>query len=152
MTGRSRPRAHFRRCPLFPLRTTCLIVVWLFRSSSSQPWMDLALDPDQRASSLLAVMSLADKVSLLHGPKTGVCCECPNQSSCAYTGNVAPLFVAPFIPPLHIADGPEGFRDANHPGTSTAFPSSLTIAATWNVEAAELWGSSMGTEFLNKGR
>eukprot|EP01052_Picozoa_sp_SAG31_P044630 SAG31_NODE_7855_length_1582_cov_1.530681_1_plen_88_part_10 len=36
-------------------------------------------------------------------------------------------------------------------GTTTAFPSGLTVAATWDVRAARLWGESMGEEFRDKG-
>ena len=57
--------------------------------------------------------------------------------------------------------GPQGFRGqntcghwdhcVNQQGTSTAFPSGLTIAATWDVTAARLWGETMGEEFRDKG-
>ena len=57
--------------------------------------------------------------------------------------------------------GPQGFRGqntcghwdhcVNQQGTSTAFPSGLTIAATWDVAAARLWGETMGEEFRDKG-
>ena len=65
------------------------------------------------------------------------------------------------IPPLNLNDGPQGFRGqntcghwdhcVNQQGTSTAFPSGLTIAATWDVAAARLWGETMGEEFRDKG-
>ena len=57
------------------------------------------------------------------------------------------------IPPLQMNDGPQGFRDMNnsHDGFSTAFPSGLTVAATWDVEMAAAWGNAMGAEFAGKG-
>eukprot|EP00413_Alexandrium_margalefii_P039480 CAMPEP_0204586102 /NCGR_PEP_ID=MMETSP0661-20131031/47296_1 /ASSEMBLY_ACC=CAM_ASM_000606 /TAXON_ID=109239 /ORGANISM="Alexandrium margalefi, Strain AMGDE01CS-322" /LENGTH=628 /DNA_ID=CAMNT_0051595715 /DNA_START=27 /DNA_END=1913 /DNA_ORIENTATION=- len=48
-------------------------------------------------------------------------------------------------------DGPQGFRINAHPGTSTAFPSGLTMAASWDEEAVLEWGKGMGKEFYQKG-
>ena len=55
------------------------------------------------------------------------------------------------IPALQLNDGPQGFRDPAHPGTSTCWPSGHTIAATWDPEAARRWGAAMGAEFRAKG-
>lgn len=55
------------------------------------------------------------------------------------------------IPALLYNDGPQGFRDDANPGTTTAFPSGLNIAATFDVEMAGLWGDKMGKEFFEKG-
>ena len=46
-------------------------------------------------------------------------------------------------------DGPQGFR--GDPGTSTCWPSGLTMAATWNTTTMLLWGRAMGQEFVGKG-
>ena len=48
-------------------------------------------------------------------------------------------------------DGPQGFRDNNHRGTSTTWPSALTVAAAWDTELMQLWGIAMGKEFYGKG-
>ncbi len=48
-------------------------------------------------------------------------------------------------------DGPQGFRDDTHVGTTTAFPSGLSIGATWDRELAYSWGEAMGKEFYGKG-
>ena len=48
-------------------------------------------------------------------------------------------------------DGPQGFRDNEHPGSTTAWPCSLAIAATFDAEAAREWGAAMGAEFHGKG-
>jgi len=37
------------------------------------------------------------------------------------------------------------------PGTSTQWPSGLTIAASWDRQLAEAWGKAMGKEFRDKG-
>jgi beta-glucosidase len=55
------------------------------------------------------------------------------------------------IPPITMNDGPQGFRDNNQPGSTTAWPSGLTMAASWDTEAMMNWGVGMGKEFYNKG-
>ena len=47
----------------------------------------------------------------------------------------------------------QGFRPGGTapPGTSTAWPSGLTIAASWDVDAVFEWGAGMGKEFYDKG-
>lgn len=53
------------------------------------------------------------------------------------------------IPALTLNDGPQGFR--GEAGTSTCWPSGLTMAATWNVTTMNRWGTAMGEEFVAKG-
>lgn len=55
------------------------------------------------------------------------------------------------IPTLKMSDGPQGMRDNNHVGTTTAFPSALTVAATWDLSLCKQWGIAMGEEFYDKG-
>jgi beta-glucosidase len=54
------------------------------------------------------------------------------------------------IPALTLNDGPQGFR-GNDPGTSTCWPSGLTMAASWDVNAMYQFGEAMGQEFAQKG-
>ena len=55
------------------------------------------------------------------------------------------------IPALKMNDGPQGFRDNEHLGSTTAWPCSLAIGATFDTEAAREWGAGMGAEFYGKG-
>jgi beta-glucosidase len=48
-------------------------------------------------------------------------------------------------------DGPQGFRDNQHPETTTAWPSGLTMAASWDRDALYEWGAGQGREFYAKG-
>jgi beta-glucosidase len=49
-------------------------------------------------------------------------------------------------------DGPQGFRTSDgSSGTSTAWPSALTLAATFDTQLAGEWGHAMGQEFRDKG-
>lgn len=91
-----------------------------------------------RARKLVENMTLDEKISFLHGEKG------------PYVGNVAPLHRLG-IPPINMNDGPQGFRAEKHKGTSTAWPSGLNMAASWDPEAVHEWGSGMGREFYDKG-
>ena len=67
-----------------------------------------------------------------------------------YVGNV-PGNTRLNIPPLTLNDGPQGFRDNASPGTTTAWPSGLTMAASFDKDIMFEWGSGMGKEFKAKG-
>lgn len=47
-------------------------------------------------------------------------------------------------------NGPQGFGDNSPPGTSTQWPSSVNMAATFDPELAGSWGAAMGEEFWGK--
>ena len=53
------------------------------------------------------------------------------------------------VPDLKMNDGPEGFRGPA--GTSTQWPSGLTVAHSWDEELFSEWGHAMGREFYGKG-
>ena len=51
-------------------------------------------------------------------------------------------------------DGPQGFRTTDKTGgfgTSTAWPSAMAIAASWDTDLAYRWARSMAKEFKDKG-
>eukprot|EP00466_Bigelowiella_natans_P000854 jgi/Bigna1/74531/fgenesh1_pg.29_\ len=113
------------------------------------------------AQSLMQKMDLDDRLDLLHGRGiAGLDTQRKHISSRdvyhihgvegAYVGNTLGN-VDLGIPPLHLNDGSQGFRDEKNPGTTTAFPCSLAAAATWNPKAVESLGKAIGTEFRDKG-
>ena len=53
------------------------------------------------------------------------------------------------IPELRMNDGPEGFRGPA--GTSTQWPSGLTVAHTFDVDSFAEYGVALGVEFSGKG-
>ena len=114
------------------------------------PWSDGTASPTTRAKLLLGNMTLDEKLTLLHGPHPKDCAKF--EGLCAYVGNVAPIKRLG-MPPINMNDGPQGFRVSagQKQGTSTAFPSGLTMAASWDVELLEDWGAGMGKEFYAKG-
>jgi len=115
-------------------------------------WMNPNDSPAVRAAALLKHMTLEEKVTMLHGPPSGSCCECDEKEGplCNYTGNIAPNSRLG-IPQIKMNDGPQGFRDNKHPGTSTSWPSALTVAASWDEELMMAYGVAMGKEFAGKG-
>ena len=94
----------------------------------------------ERAAEMLSRMTEKEKVDMLHG----------TIFEKRYIGWVPPNERLK-IPGIRMNDGPQGFRDEHHPGTSTAWPSGLTVGATWDTELAFKWGEAMGKEFLEKG-
>ncbi|CAE8712230.1 unnamed protein product, partial [Polarella glacialis] len=116
------------------------------------PWSDVSQPAEWRTQQLVSNMTLDEKLLLLHGnpSQAGECCQCNSSQICAYTGNVAAV-PRLGIPPITMNDGPQGFRDFQQPGTSTAWPSGLAMAASWDVEAMGDWGAGMGKEFHDKG-
>lgn len=90
-------------------------------------------------------MNVTEKIHMLHGSAT-------SPEAGRYVGGVG--YQARLnIPNINLNDGPQGFRNADSSlrGTSTAWPSGLTIGSTFDVQSARLWGEMMGEEFLGKG-
>jgi beta-glucosidase len=86
-----------------------------------------------RAATIVAGLTLEQKIGLLHGAGGGV------VGSIAATGP---------LPPISMNDGPGGV--ANLTGV-TAFPDPITLAATWDRDLVERWGAAMGAEERGKG-
>ena len=95
----------------------------------------LVEDPHLRAVRLVAQMTLDEKLGFIQGCKHAGCAAATNNGS--YVG-IVPGLPRLGIPDLRMNDGPEGFR--GHPGTSTQWPSGLTVAHSWDLEAfADGW-------------
>ena len=96
-------------------------------------------DPDQRADLLIAKMTEAEKLQLVHG----------NLSLTVTAGPHGAPFWVPGIPSLGIpdqlgADGPAGLGDGV--GQATALPSPLANAASWDLNEAYKYGEVIGKE------
>jgi beta-glucosidase len=98
------------------------------------PWMNTSLSPDERATLLLAQMTLEEKVDML-SEKTS-------------TGMPASRLG---MPVLSMADGPAGIRidrsrrDVNE-GKATSAPAPVALAATWDLATAQQYGELVGLE------
>jgi len=122
-------------------------------TSENRPWMNASLSPDQRADLVLKEMTLDEKIALLHGngmPGWGK--PRPN----AYLGNGGAGFVVGVprlgIPIIQISDAAYGVRSSAENGRySTALPSNLASAASWDPKAACEYGALIGRELRAQG-
>eukprot|EP01033_Poteriospumella_lacustris_P010723 gene10723-7633_t len=86
-------------------------------------------------------MHLSEKISLMHGVLG------------TYTGNI-PAVDRLNIPSINMQDGPQGFRAMDKTGgegSSTAWPSSMTLAASWDEDLLGRWATALAQEFVGKG-
>jgi beta-glucosidase len=90
-----------------------------------------AQEDDPRIAQLLSLLTLEEKVALLGGTE--------------FDTKPIPRLG---IPPLSMTDGPLGVRWQ----ASTAFPSGVLMAATWNPAIIEKMGAALGQEAKAKGR
>jgi len=92
--------------------------------------------PRQRAEAMLAKMNTTEKFLMIHG------------SPGRYVGNV-PAIPRLGIPTLTLEDGPQGVAD----GVSkvTAWPSALTVMASWDRTMMYNYAAAMGKEQRGKG-
>jgi len=118
------------------------------------PWMNPALSPEDRADLVLKQLTLDEKIALLHGngmPHT------PNwqmpltdlaNGGAGYVEGVKRLG----IPGLVMSDAAYGVRDSGANGRySTALPSSLGAASSWDTESACDYGAVIGSELRAQG-
>jgi beta-glucosidase len=117
------------------------------------PWMNTALDPDTRADLMIHEMTLDEKIQLVHGDGWGVL----RAGSPVAPGHNGGAGFVPGIPRLHLpdinlADSAYGVRMAAYQGRyATALPSVLGMAASWDPDAAFLYGSVIGRELRDMG-
>jgi beta-glucosidase len=121
--------------------------------TQNHPWMDSSLQPDQRADLVLKEMTLDEKIDLVHGegmPGWGK--PRPN----AYLGNGGAGFVLGVprlgIPMIQMSDAAYGVRSSAQNGRySTALPSNIAAAASWDPQAACDYGMLIGRELRAQG-
>ncbi|HEX8811232.1 MAG TPA: glycoside hydrolase family 3 N-terminal domain-containing protein, partial [Terracidiphilus sp.] len=116
-------------------------------SSATPPPPPPATTPDQKADALLAQMTQAEKLQMVQGGVT-------SNLTYGYTvprgaGGWVPGNTRLNIPALYLADGSVGI--GNGVGPSTALPSSIASAATWDLAEATKYGNVIGTELADYG-
>jgi beta-glucosidase len=111
--------------------------------AQQQPWMNSQLSPDARADLVLKEMTLDEKIDLLHGNgMRGV--TKPSPSDALSNGGAGFVLGVPRlgIPMIQISDAAYGIRNSGENGRySTALPSNLAAAASWDTQAACEYGS-----------
>lgn len=100
-----------------------------------------AEDPEARAKKVVSQMTLDEKVSQMHGTQT--------KTIFRIVVGVPRLS----IPDLLVTNGPAGFGPAGpgHQGKATALPAPISLAATWDVDAAREYGVIEASEAADFG-
>lgn len=122
---------------------------------SARPWADQRLSPDERAQMLLAAMTFAEKLALLHGPMA--------MPFGPYTMPDGAVGSAGYIagndrlgiPALQETDASLGITNPmlvrGADDMATPLPSGLMLAATFDPQIAFAGGQMIGTEARAKG-
>jgi beta-glucosidase len=125
-----------------------------YGQKESHPWMNSTLSPDARAEMVLKEMTLDEKISLLHG--NGMAHADQWQMPLTHLSNGGAGYVEGIprlgIPPLFVSDAAYGVRSSGENGRySTALPSDIGLAATWDPQAAHAYGALIGRELRAQG-
>ena len=123
----------------------------------NRPWMDKSLSPDRRADLVIEQMTLDEKIQLVHGvgmfrPSShGQGDEMYRLRSNGGAGFI-PGIERLGIPDLQMADSAYGVtRGAQKGRYSTALPSDLAGAASWDPKLMYEYGSLIGRELRAEG-
>lgn len=123
------------------------------KSTPSHPWMNPSLSPDERASMVVKAMTIDEKIQMLHG--TGMVGLSP-MSPLAIHSNGGAGYVPDIprlgIPAIQMSDAAYGVRVSGENGRySTALPSDIAGAATWDLAGAYEYGALIGRELRAQG-
>ena len=126
------------RCNKWFVSLACLLfgmwgkTIW---GQSVYPFQDAGNPIEQRVEDIIRRMTLEEKIDLLSGYKNF------NLHPCERLG----------IPAFHMADGPLGIASWGEYGRATAFPATLSLAASWNRDLARRLGSCYAEEWRSRG-
>ncbi len=120
-------------------------------TQADRPWMNAALSAEQRTQSLLAAMTQDEKLTLVFGYFSS---DAPwknfkkPEGGLAQSAGYVPGIPRLGIPPMLEADAGIGVasQPGDNPKLSTALPSNLATAATWDPELAFAGGQMIGRE------
>jgi beta-glucosidase len=116
--------------------------------------MNPRLAPEERAEMVLKQLTLDEKLALLHG--NGMAHNPDWTMPLTHLANGGAGYVEGIprlgIPPLVISDAAYGVRDSGENGRySTAMPSNLGAASSWDAESACAYGTVIGSELRAQG-
>jgi beta-glucosidase len=125
------------------------------KEDRNHPWMNASLSPDERANMVLKEMTLDEKIDLLHGMgMPGWPREVQNPEPELGNGGAGFVLGVPRlgIPIIQISDAAYGVRSSAENGRySTALPANVAAAASWDTEAACVYGTVIGKELRAQG-
>jgi beta-glucosidase len=119
-------------------------------AAKSFPWSASTLSPGERASLVLKEMTLDEKIALVHGhgmpgERTGLSAS---NGGAGFSVGVPRLG----IPMIQMADAAYGVTRSEPNGRySTALPSSLGAASSWDPQSAYEYGALIATELRAQG-
>jgi beta-glucosidase len=115
--------------------------------------MNSSLDPDTRADLMIHEMTLDEKIQLVHGVGWGVLRKgAPVPPADNGGAGFVPGISRLHLPDINLADSAVGVRMAALEGRyATLLPSVLGMSASWDPEAAFLYGSVIGRELRAQG-
>jgi beta-glucosidase len=143
------------RLALASLTTALLLAVASAQGqASARPWMDKTLSTADRVDLVLKEMTLDEKLELLHG--NGMAHAANWQMPLTHMANGGAGFVVGVprlgIPPIIMSDAAYGVRASGENGRySTALPSDVALASSWDTEAACDYGAVIGRELRAQG-
>ncbi|HXS11079.1 MAG TPA: glycoside hydrolase family 3 C-terminal domain-containing protein [Acidobacteriaceae bacterium] len=121
------------------------------------PWMNTKLSPEHRADLVVEQMTLDEKISLLHGNGMARQKNLPPEIQAVQdqsNGGAGFVLGVPRlgIPRIQMSDAAYGVRQSAENGRySTALPSNLGSAASWDQDAACAYGKLIGDELRMQG-
>jgi beta-glucosidase len=125
------------------------------KEDRNHPWMNASLSPDERAEMVLKEMTLDEKIDVLHGMgMPGWPREVQNPEPELGNGGAGFVLGVPRlgIPFIQMSDAAYGVRSSAENGRySTAMPSNVGAAASWDPEAACAFGTVIGKDLRAQG-
>jgi len=142
------------------LGASMLTTLTLFGQTANKvdrPWMNTKLSPGQRADLVLEQLTLDEKISLLHGEGMARQKHLPPEIQAVQdqsNGGAGFVLGVPRlgIPRIQMSDAAYGVRQSAENGRySTALPSNVGSAASWDPDAACAYGKLIGDELRMQG-
>jgi beta-glucosidase len=125
------------------------------KEDRNHPWMNASLSPDERAEMVLKEMTLDEKIDVLHGMgMPGWPREVQNPEPELGNGGAGFVLGVPRlgIPFIQMSDAAYGVRSSAENGRySTAMPSNVGAAASWDPDAACAFGTVIGKDLRAQG-
>jgi beta-glucosidase len=126
-------------------------------AAQQQPWQNKSLPAEKRAEMVLGQMTLDEKIAIVHGEGMAHRGNLPPEMQAAQLlGNdgvglaVGPVRLG--IPVIDMSDAAYGIRSSAENGRySTALPSNVGSAASWDPAAACAYGALIGKELRAQG-
>jgi len=125
----------------------------LAQATPKYPWQNAALAPDVRADLVLNELTLSEKLQLVRGSGWGILMPGnPIPPGSNYGAGFVPGIERLGIPGINLADSAVGVRlAAVQSRYATLLPSTLGAAASWDPDAALLYGQVIGRELRAQG-